>query len=176
MCQFLVEALRNANVKTEVIYTGQTGYLQGFKHGLILDSTLNDFVSGELEKAIIDCATEEEPDLMLIEGQSSLRNPSGPCGSEILLSGNIDAVVLAHPAERKYFDNCEAAEAIIPSVMDEIELIKHYGKEVIGIAINSSESFDTSQLREETGMPVLNPIFEDITPLVKKIQSTLITG
>ena len=176
MCQFLVEALRNADVKTEVIYTGQTGYLQGFKHGLILDSTLNDFVSGELEKAIIDCATEEEPDLMLIEGQSSLRNPSGPCGSEILLSGNIDAVVLAHPAERKYFDNCEAAEAIIPSVMDEIELIKHYGKEVIGIAINSSESFDTSQLREETGMPVLNPIFEDITPLVKKIQSTLITG
>ena len=176
MCQFLVEALRNADVKTEVIYTGQTGYLQGFKHGLILDSTLNDFVSGELEKAIIDCATEEEPDLMLIEGQSSLRNPSGPCGSEILLSGNIDAVVLAHPAERKYFDNCEAAEAIIPSVMDEIELIKHYGKEVIGIAINSSESFDTSQLREETGMPVLNPIFEDVTPLVKKIQSTLITG
>ena len=60
--------------------------------------------------------------------------------------------------------------------MGEIELIKHYGKEVIGIAINSSESFDTSQLREETGMPVLNPIFEDITPLVKKIQSTLITG
>ena len=33
MCQFLVEALRNADVKTEVIYTGQTGYLQGFKHG-----------------------------------------------------------------------------------------------------------------------------------------------
>ena len=55
MCQFLVQALRESGIKTEVIYTGQTGFLQGFKHGLILDSTLNDFVSGELEKAIIDC-------------------------------------------------------------------------------------------------------------------------
>ncbi|MBI32445.1 MAG: hypothetical protein CMD96_04825 [Gammaproteobacteria bacterium] len=176
MCQFLVEALRESGTKTEVIYTGQTGFLQGFKHGLILDSTLNDFVSGELEKAIIDCATKEKPDLMLIEGQSSLRNPSGPCGSEILLSGNIDAVVLAHPAERKYFDNCEAAEAIIPGIEDEIELIRHYGKEVIGIAINASESFDTSSLKDELGIPVLNPIFEDISPLVDKITSTLITG
>ena len=176
MCQFLVKALRESGVKTEVIFTGQTGFLQGFKHGLILDSTLNDFVSGELEKAIIECANEEQPDLMLIEGQSSLRNPSGPCGSEILLSGDVDAVVLAHPAERKYFDNCEAAEAIIPDLQDEIELIEHYGKEVIGIAINASELFDASAFKEELPIPVLNPIFEDIGPLVDKIKSTLITG
>ncbi len=175
-CQFLVQALKESGIKTEVIFTGQTGFLQGFKHGLILDSTLNDFVSGELEKAIIDCAHEEQPDLMLIEGQSSLRNPSGPCGSEILLSGDVDAVILAHPAKRKYFDNCEAAGAIIPALQDEIELIGHYGKEVIGIAINASESFDTSGLKQEFAIPVLNPIFEDIGPLVDKIESTLITG
>ena len=35
--------------RTEVIYTGQTGWLQGFRHGFIFDATLNDFVSGELE-------------------------------------------------------------------------------------------------------------------------------
>ena len=175
-CQFLVNALKDSNVKAEVIYTGQTGFLQGFKHGLILDSTLNDFVSGELEKAIIDCAMEEKPDLMLIEGQSSLRNPSGPCGSEILLSGNVDAVILAHPAEREYFDNCESAEALIPGIEDEIKLINHYGKKVIGIAINASQSFDTSPLKEKLGMPVLNPIYEDINPLVEKISSGLITG
>ena len=173
-CQFLVQALRESGIKTEVIYTGQTGFLQGFKHGLILDSTLNDFVSGELEKAIIDCANEEQPDLILIEGQSSLRNPSGPCGSEILLSGDVDAVILAHPAERKYFDNCEVAEAIIPSIQNEIALIGHYGKEVIGIAINANESFDSSHLKEELTIPVLNPIFEDIGPLVEEIKSTLI--
>ena len=174
-CQFLVNALRESKVKTEVIYTGQTGYLQGFKYGLILDSTLNDFVSGELEKAIIDCAKDANPDLILIEGQSSLRNPSGPCGSEILLSGDVDAVILVHPAERKYFDNCEAAGAIIPDVEDEINLIEHYGKKVIAIVINASESFDASLLREKLGIPVLNPIFEDISPIIKHIKSTLLT-
>ena len=174
-CQFLVNALRESKVKTEVIYTGQTGYLQGFKYGLILDSTLNDFVSGELEKAIIDCAKDVNPDLILIEGQSSLRNPSGPCGSEILLSGDVDAVILVHPAERKYFDNCEAAGAIIPDVEDEINLIEHYGKKVIAIVINASESFDASLLREKLGIPVLNPIFEDISPIIKHIKSTLLT-
>ena len=174
-CQFLVNALRESKVKTEVIYTGQTGYLQGFKYGLILDSTLNDFVSGELEKAIIDCAKDANPDLILIEGQSSLRNPSGPCGSEILLSGDVDAVILSHPAERKYFDNCEEAGAIIPDIEDEIKLIEHYGKRVIAIAINASESFDASLLREKLGIPVLNPIFEDISPIIKHIKSTLLT-
>lgn len=174
-CQFLVNALRESKVKTEVIYTGQTGYLQGFKYGLILDSTLNDFVSGELEKAIIDCAKDANPDLILIEGQSSLRNPSGPCGSEILLSGDVDAVILVHPAERKYFDNCEEAGAIIPDIEDEIKLIEHYGKRVIAIAINASESFDASLLREKLGIPVLNPIFEDISPIIKHIKSTLLT-
>ena len=175
LCQFLVNALRESDVKTEVIYTGQTGFLQGFKHGLILDSTLNDFVSGELEKAIIDCAIEEKPDLMLIEGQASLRNPSGPCGSEILLSGNVDAAILVHPAERKYFDNCESAEAVIPRIEEEVELIRHYGKEVIGIAINASRSYDASHLKEELGIPVINPIYENINPLIEKITSTLIT-
>ena len=174
-CQFLVNALRESKVKTEVIYTGQTGYLQGFKYGLILDSTLNDFVSGELEKAIIDCAKDVNPDLILIEGQSSLRNPSGPCGSEILLSGDVDAVILVHPAERKYFYNCEAAGAINPDLEDEINLIEHYGKKVIAIVINASESFDASLLREKLGIPVLNPIFEDISPIIKHIKSTLLT-
>ena len=35
-----------------MIYTGQTGWLQGGEYGFIFDSTLNDFVSGELENAI----------------------------------------------------------------------------------------------------------------------------
>ena len=54
VCKFLVQDLTESDIKTEIIYTGQTGFLQGFKHGFILDSTLNDFVSGELEKAILE--------------------------------------------------------------------------------------------------------------------------
>ena len=124
VCQFLVQDLSDSDIKTEVIYTGQTGFLQGFKHGFILDSTLNDFVSGELEKAILECADECSPEIILIEGQSSLRNPSGPCGSELLLSGDVDGVILVHPFDREYFDNFEDVGCVLPSLEDEINLIK----------------------------------------------------
>ena len=45
---WLRNACRGVGIQTEMIYTGQTGKLQGGKYGFILDSTLNDFVSGEL--------------------------------------------------------------------------------------------------------------------------------
>ena len=53
--RLLTEALKNNGKKAEMIYTGQTGWLQGGKYGFIFDSTLNDFVSGELEDAIFNC-------------------------------------------------------------------------------------------------------------------------
>ena len=43
-------------------------------YGFILDATPNDFVSGELESAIVRCDRELAPQLILIEGQSALRN------------------------------------------------------------------------------------------------------
>jgi uncharacterized NAD-dependent epimerase/dehydratase family protein len=78
--------------------------LQGFKHGFLFDATLNDFVTGELEKAIMECDAISQPELMLIEGQSSLRNPSGPCGSELLLAGDVNGVILTHAIDRDYFE------------------------------------------------------------------------
>ena len=77
---------RGSGIHTELIYTGQTGWMQGARFGFVLDATPNDFVSGELEHAILACDAALSPDLIIIEGQSGLRNPSGPCGAELLLS------------------------------------------------------------------------------------------
>ena len=100
---WLRDACRKNGIHTEMIYTGQTGKLQGGRYGFILDSTLNDFVSGELESAIIRCDQEENPDLMLLEGQSSLRNPSGPCGSEYLCSAQAKGVILQYAPKQKFY-------------------------------------------------------------------------
>ncbi|HTJ50377.1 MAG TPA: DUF1611 domain-containing protein, partial [Cyclobacteriaceae bacterium] len=43
--RILVEAMRAAGYKAEMIYTGQTGWMQGAKYGFVFDSTLNDFIS-----------------------------------------------------------------------------------------------------------------------------------
>ncbi|MEM1359258.1 MAG: signal peptidase I, partial [Bacteroidota bacterium] len=40
---------------------GQTGWMQGSKYGFIFDSTLNDFVSGELTHAILQAYKNEQP-------------------------------------------------------------------------------------------------------------------
>src|SRR5204862_259012 len=76
--RMLTEGCRAAGMNADMIYTGQTGWLQGGRFGFILDATPNDFVSGELEHAIVTCAAETFPDVIFLEGQSSLRNPSGP--------------------------------------------------------------------------------------------------
>ena len=54
--RMLVEACRQAGIRADWIYTGQTGFLQGAPFGFILDATANDFVSGELEHAVLSCA------------------------------------------------------------------------------------------------------------------------
>ncbi|MEY2793048.1 MAG: hypothetical protein RJA76_1040 [Bacteroidota bacterium] len=171
------QACAKNKLKAEMIYTGQTGWLQGGTYGFIFDSTLNDFVSGELEHAILTCVKEEKPDYILLEGQASLRNPSGPCGLEFLISGQAKAVVLLFAPKRKYFDN-EEHWGIIPSVESEIELIEKFGSKVIALAINTEnctieEAFAyQKQFEDLTGLPVLLPLeegVEKIIPILKEL-------
>ena len=85
----------------------------GHDYGFIFDSTPNDFVSGELENVVFRCDRDCSPDLILLEGQSSLRNPSGPCGAEFLCSAMAKGVILQHmPGRNKsIYYQCEPANA-----------------------------------------------------------------
>jgi uncharacterized NAD-dependent epimerase/dehydratase family protein len=168
--RFLVEAIRKAGKRAEMIYTGQTGWMQGGKYGFIFDSTLNDFISGELEHAIVSCYENEKPDFIFLEGQSALRNPSGPCGSEYLVSGNARQVVLVHSPKRVWFHNHEPWGAI-PSVESEIALVAHYGSRVIALALNTEgctreEAFAfQKEYEQRTGLPVMLPLEEGVDKL-----------
>jgi uncharacterized NAD-dependent epimerase/dehydratase family protein len=136
----LVEALRRRKLTAEMIYTGQTGWLQGARFGFILDATINDYVSGELEQALVACDLEVHPDVMIVEGQSSLRNPSGPCGAELILSADAKKVVLQHAPGRVYFEGYESFELEIGDLGSEIATIRLYGAEVVCVAVNPSDT------------------------------------
>lgn len=175
--RFVMNECNNAGIQAQMIYTGQTGWLQGGEYGFILDSTLNDFVSGELEHAILCCNEETNPDIIFIEGQSALRNPSGPCGSEMLVSGNAKHVIMVHAPKRKYYEHTPAWGAI-HSVESEIDLVAHMGSAVIAIALNTEdctreEAFALqAEYESKTGLPVLLPLQEGcgkIIPVVKKL-------
>jgi uncharacterized NAD-dependent epimerase/dehydratase family protein len=178
--RFVMNACNNAGMNTQMIYTGQTGWLQGGKYGFIFDSTLNDFVSGELEHAILTCNEETNPDVIFIEGQSALRNPTGPCGSELLISGNAKSVILVTAPKRKYYEH-EPVWGEIPSLASEIELIKQFGSTVIAIAINTEhcnheEAFMfQKQYENQFGIPVMLPLqegCEKIVPVIKSLRKS----
>ena len=173
----LLELCSENAIKAEMIYTGQTGWMQGFKHGFVFDATVNDFISGEIERVIVECDRESSPDLILIEGQSSLRNPSGPCGSEFLKSGNVKGVILQHAPGRKYFDGVEFPEGVIPPVEEEIELIRMYGAETLAVTLRE-EKWDDAQmvayqneLSHKLGIPVVRPFMEGVTNLLPTIRN-----
>jgi uncharacterized NAD-dependent epimerase/dehydratase family protein len=100
----LVDALETAGYRAELVGTGQTAWLQGTRYGLILDSLVNDFVTGEIEHAVWSAWTDRCPDVIVIEGQGSLMNPAYPGGLEILAAARPDVVVLQHAPTRKYYD------------------------------------------------------------------------
>lgn len=169
------QACETEGINAQMIYTGQTGWLQGGKYGFVFDSTLNDFVSGEVENAIVSCWKETGADLILIEGQSSLRNPSGPCGLEFLISGNAKYVILVHAPKRKYFDN-EPHWGEIPSVASEVEIIEKFGAKVIAIALNTEdctaqEAVEYQHYYEaQLQIPVLLPLEEGVGKLLPTLK------
>ena len=172
------EACGRSGLNAQMIYTGQTGWLQGVQYGFVFDSTLNDFVSGELEHALVSCWRETGADVLLIEGQAALRNPSGPCGSEFLVSGNARYVVLVHAPKRTYYDH-DPIWGKIPPIESEIALINAYNSEVIALALNTEDCSTEEafvyqkQYAEQLGIPVLLPLQEGVDPVLPVLQALL---
>ncbi len=177
--RLICQACEQQNINAQMIFTGQTGWLQGGEYGFIFDSTLNDFVSGEVEHAIVTCWKETNAEVILVEGQSSLRNPSGPCGLEFLISGQAKYVVLVHAPKRIYFDN-EEHWGKIPSVESEIEIIAKFGSKVIALALNTEgcseqEALDFQQeYRSRLAIPVVLPLEQGVQEIVEQLQLLLV--
>ncbi len=174
-CSLLTESARTAGLRAEMIYTGQTGWMLGNKYGFILDATVNDFITGELEHAIVKCSREADPQLIFMEGQSALRNPLGPCGSEFLISGQANGVILQHKPSREYYHDTEEMPVMIPSLQSEVELIKMYGVQTLAITLNGdglSKAQATRYKEEyaaELGIPVFFPLQEGVDKLIEML-------
>jgi uncharacterized NAD-dependent epimerase/dehydratase family protein len=175
--RLLVQACRAAELRAEMIYTGQTGWMQGARYGVVLDAVINDFVSGELEHAVVSCDRDLSPDVIVIEGQSSLRNPSGPCGAELLVSCQARGVILQHAPGRGCFRGRLAWP--LPSLAEEVALIRLYGAQVLAVTL-SGEGMDPADLLEaqraiagELGLPVVRPLEEGADPLLPLVRAYL---
>ena len=177
--RLLVAALREAGTSAEMIHTGQTGWMQGSRYGIVLDSIPCDFVAGEIEGAMLACAAEADPDIMFLEGQSGLRNPAGSgAGSRgIMIAGDSHAVVLQHSPARKYFDGLEDRGFRIPDIADEVSLLERFDRPVVAVTINTQGmepgSIDTecARLEERLGRPVVAPFEHGLSRLVEIVRN-----
>ncbi|MGB3565047.1 MAG: DUF1611 domain-containing protein [Thermoanaerobaculia bacterium] len=178
--RLLVEALTEDGIRAEMIYTGQTGWMQGARYGFVLDAVVNDYVSGELEHAVVTCDREARPEVMLIEGQSSLRNPSGPCGAELLVSAAARGVILQHAPGRAHFEGYEKLGLEIPTVEEEIRLISLYGSRTLAVALHADGLAQAEleehqrRLREQLGLPVVRPLTEGVGELVPVVRQFIV--
>lgn len=170
----LVDALQAAGHSAEMIGTGQTAWMQGVRYGIILDSLINDFVSGEVEHAVWIAWKEVRPDVIIIEGQGSLMNPAYPGGFEILAAGRPDVVVLQHAPARKEYDGFPGYPLHpLDKQIQAIELMS--GKPVVAVAVNH-EDLDKDEvpavcqeITRLTGLPACDALLGGAAPLLEAI-------
>ncbi|MDX1478041.1 MAG: DUF1611 domain-containing protein, partial [Saprospiraceae bacterium] len=167
----IVHGLRRAGYRAELIGTGQTAWLQGARYSMIMDSCINDFVSGEIEHAVVSAWRETNPDVVVIEGQGSLMNPAYPGGFEILAAGRPDLILLQHAPRRNEYDGFPGYP--LHPLDQQIAAIKAIsGKEIFAITLNHERMADDeiesacAAITAATGLPCFDVLARDPRPLI----------
>ncbi|MFH0946001.1 MAG: DUF1611 domain-containing protein [Planctomycetota bacterium] len=174
----VVEALRQAGITAELVGTGQTAWMQGVRFDILLDSLVNDFLSGEIEHAVWSAWKEAAPDVIVIEGQGSLMNPAYPGGYELLAAGRPNAVVLQHAPARVDYDGFPGYPIHpLGKQIEAVELIS--GKPVIAVTVNH-EGLDREEVEEactritrDHGLPACDVLISGAGPVVAAIRKQI---
>jgi uncharacterized NAD-dependent epimerase/dehydratase family protein len=167
----LNEGLKKHGHMSDMIFTGQTGWIQGWPHGIVLDAMINDFIAGGIEGAILDSWKDLSPDFIIIEGQGSLVHPFFPGGYEILAAGKVHGFILVDAPKRPHLDGFPEYPMPDPSRIIRIaELLT--GKPLLAIGLNR-EKMDASEIKvakEKLGntfhVPVVEPLSDGVDEIV----------
>ena len=167
----LYDGLTSDGYTVELVGTGQTAWLQGACYSIILDSLINDFVSGELEHAVWSAWKDKKPDIILIEGQGSLLNPGYPGGFEILAAGRPDIIILQHAPGRIDYDGFPGYK--IQPLEKQIKSIEYISeKPVVAITINHEKYLKDDiqkvckNIEQETGLPCVDVLIDGTKRLI----------
>jgi uncharacterized NAD-dependent epimerase/dehydratase family protein len=171
----IVEEFNRRGKTADMIFTGQTGWIQGWPHGIVLDAMINDFVSGGIEGAILESWKELKPDFMMIEGQGSLVHPFFPGGFEILAAGQITGFILVDAPKRPHLDGFPRYPMPDPERVVKIaELLTE--KSLLGISVNN-EYMTPNDVKETKvkfsnsfNVPVIEPLGEGVSKIVDALE------
>ncbi|MFG1450462.1 MAG: DUF1611 domain-containing protein [Thermoplasmataceae archaeon] len=171
----LTNSMRKSGDKSCMIGTGQTAWMQGIEHTVVVDSMINDFIPGNLEWNTLRAWDMESPDIMFIEGQGSVLHPAYPGSFEIIGACRPTGIILQHAPKRKFFDGFE--DFRIPPLEKYIKILELLsGSPVIAISINR-ENMTEGEVREavdnlesQYGIPVFDPLSDDVERITRTIR------
>jgi uncharacterized NAD-dependent epimerase/dehydratase family protein len=174
----LVQALEKAGVSVEMVGTGQTAWLQGARYSIMLDSIINDFLTGEIEHAVWSAWNERRPQVIVIEGQGGLMNPAYPGGYEILAAAQPDMVLFQHAPARKIYDGFPQFQMQpLGTQLKVLELMS--GRPAAAVCVNH-EDLDPGEVPEicraiarEHGVPACDALLGGADMLAKLVMAKL---
>lgn len=142
----LNNALNNLGIKSVLIATGQSGLMQGAMYGVSMDALVSQFVIGEIENSVIQAFENENPDIILVEGQSALSHPAFMSSLGILKGSMPDGIILQHPPARTF--RCDFPDLEMPIVESEIKLIEAISQaKVMAIALSHEDLSDEEMMK-----------------------------
>ena len=173
----LRDALTARGVRAAFAPTGQTGiFIEGW--GICVDAVIADFIAGAAEAVTIRAA--RDADVVLVEGQGSILHPGYSGVSLGLLHGSLPhALIACHQPSRATFRHNSWLP--IPPLATVIELHESMANplrptKTIGVSLNTSDLGDRDaraaidRTKEETGLPVVDPVREDPGLLVEAVR------
>ncbi len=172
--QKLVKALKIEGLNVAFIATGQTGLLQGAKYGAAIDMLSSGYATGEVENAILEAVQNENPDIVIVEGQGSLGHPSYTSSAAILKGSKPKGIIIQHAPKRQNF--CTFPNIKMNSLQSEINLIEGFiGSSVMAITINhenmTKKEIDTTVKNYEKtfGLPTTDVLKHGCNKLIDMI-------
>jgi len=171
----LSRSLQQAGLAAKFIATGQTGILvEG--DGCPVDSVVSDFVSGAVEKMILQ---HQHNEVLVVEGQGSLAHPRYSAVTLGLLHGcSPQAMILCYEAGRKSFNGL--SHIALPGLVKMRSICESMASlfqpsQVIAVAMNSrnlnsrdAES-ERERVRQELGLPVCDVVRHGPDDLVEAV-------
>ncbi len=173
----LVQALQAMGINALMIATGQTGLMQGTPYGVAIDAIPAQFAAGELEAAILKADREQQPDIIIVEGQGALSHPAYSSSSLIIRGCVPDAIVLQHAPGRPH--RGDFPDMPMADVRSEIDLLKAFcGTDVVALTMNP-EHLDSEQmaqamqeLRSQFGLPVADVVAQGADSIITQLLET----
>lgn len=168
------ESFLAKKIKTSFVAMGQTGWMQGFEHAIVIDAIILDFLTGAIEDAVWKAWKQDDPEFIVTHGEGAMLHPSDPGGFELLAAARPEYVILQCAPERKTYSLFPDFQ--MPTLDRELKIIEaFYEKKPFAITLYTKDMErdqaleKARQIESEYNILTRVPLHQGVDDIVAKI-------